>query len=444
MKILQNILIILGQGQPLRLIALLILIFQFSIVHAYKIELTNPHIADIPVFIAGYYGNQVFIVDSTKADANGYAILERNYDLSTGMYTLLVPSIVQYDLLIDDNQLLHFKWSPDGVMRIEGDEKATAWAEYQAWMENQTDRDKIVEHRRQIIAKYPDTFLAAYLLALQPVESPSNFEKDTMNYNIGFFMNEYRYQRRHYFANMPLSDVRFLHTPLYHEKVYNYLIRFVVQNADSLIFIAYSMLEQSLGNYETFFYISDFVNDFAQRYRHIKDINKFHAFVRRNREVLGSKGIEALQPKFRADYFALSNEVSLKNRFFKKPFTDPEGQTFNPTIIKNKYHLYFFWKNNCAKCLVEIPRLITVLDKYEKLIIGVAVNIEDDIRKPENRIETYNPVCLNLSIADMPYCQKVFFVNYYSKIVLTDNDGNIVGIFTSIAALDSFLRIARL
>ena len=401
-------------------------------VSAYRIEISNPAIADIPVFIAGYYGDRVFVVDSTMADTAGYAVFERDYDLCTGIYTLVAPGKLQYDLLLDAVQQLRISWLTDSEIRIEGDEQAVAWAKW-------TNAQSGTELGRQITGQYPGTFLGAYLTALQPVEM---LQRDT-TVNISQMMTEYRYLRSNFFANMPLSDVRMLHTPLYREKVYYYLTKFVTQQTDSLIFIAYSMLEQALGNYETFFYISDFLMDFGLRYRDIQNIQKLYDFVRRNRDMLGTKGMEMLQPRLRSDYFALPDEISLKNRLKNMPLTGVDGLDFNSSTINSLFRVFYFWKNNCVNCITDVPRLKTVVEKYENRCFGIAVNIENDVLQPENRILAYDPLFVNVSTANMPTYETSFFADYYSKIILTDTVGNIVGIFASIASLDSFLRISR-
>jgi len=205
------------------------------------------------------------------------------------------------------------------------------------------------------------------------------------------------------------------------------------------------MLEQASGNYETFFYVSDFLIDFSLRnHTKIKDISKLHNFVNRNRDMLGTKGQTMLPPGSNINYFKIPDEKSLQNRLENMHLTDINGQSFQLQTISSKFRVFYFWQNNCPRCIRDVARWQTILNKYaNKSCSGIAVNIQNDVQLPENRILAFDPLCANVSAINTTWCETIFFVNLYSKIVVTDDDGNIVGIFASSALLDNFLRIAR-
>ena len=406
---------------------------------AYRIEISNPAIAQTSVFLAAYYGDQLSVVDSVATDANGRAVFEREYDLCTGMYTIVAPGKLSYHLLLDAGQQLRVEWLPTNDVRVEGDEQAAAWATYQNWANNRPGRSQLEEQRRQLISQYPDSFLAAYLLALQPVEPPETGDRGSANQ----LLQAYQYRRLHFFDNMPLSDVRFLRTPLYHETIQYYLTQFVTQQTDTLIHIAYRMLEQASGNYETFFYVSDFLVDFSLRYR-IENISKLHNFVNRNRDMLGAKGQEMLPARSNINYFKIPDEKTFQNRMESLLLTDINGQVFDQMTVRNKYRVFYFWQNDYPRCIADVARWQTILNKYaSKPCSGIAVNVKYDVQQPENRILAYEPLCSNVSIVNTPWCKTIFFTMLYSKIVVTDIEGNIIGIYASSAAFDNFLKTVQ-
>ena len=411
----------------------------FFTAKAYRIEISNKAIANTPVFLAGYYGDQASVVDSTMTDAAGKAVFERDHDLCTGMYTLIVPGKLQYDLLLDVGQQLRIEWLTTSDIHIEGNEPAAAWAAYQTWADARPDKEQLIERRRQIIGQYPGTFLAAYLTALQPVEPPYTESIGTMNQ----LMRTYRYRRSHFFDNMPLSDVRLLRTPLFHETIHYYVTKFVTQQTDSLIHIAYRMLGQASGNYETFFYVSDFLIDFSLRSK-IQDINRLHNFLNRNRDMLGTRGQDMLPVRSNINYFKIPDEKSLQNHLENMSLTDINGQAFQLQTIGDRYRIFYFWRNDFPRCIADVARWQSVLNRYEnRSLSGIAVNVKYDVQLPENRILAYNPLCINVSTTNMPCCETIFFANLYSKIVVTDADGYVIGIFPSAASLDNFMKIAR-
>ena len=403
---------------------------------AFQIEISNKTLANTPVFLAGYYGDQVFVIDSVLTDTGGKAVFVGNNHLCAGIYTVVAPGKLSYDLLLNTEQQLRIEWLTENDVRITGDEQTAAYAAYLKWADTRPGKEQLIERRRRIISQYPDTFLAAYLTALQPVESNREDSGDMAQ-----LMKLYQYRRRHFFDNMPLSDVRLLHTPLFHETVHYYVTKFVTQQTDSLIHIAYRMLEQSSGNYETFYYVSDFLIDFSLRNK-IKDINKLHNFVQRNRDMLGAKGQTMLAAKSATNYFHLPDEKALQNRLTVMSLTDIDGQIFDPLTVRSKYRIYYFWKNDCPRCLADVPRWQTVLNKYQhKSCFGIAVNTKNNVRQQENRILAYDPLCVNVSTDQSMWCETVFFTTYYSKIIVTDTEGTIIAIFGSAASLDNFLRL---
>ena len=406
-------------------------------VKAYRIEIFNQEIAGIPVFLAACYGDQVSVIDSSMTDVNGKAVFERSYDLCAGMYTVIAPGKLSYDLLLDAGQQLHVEWLTPNDVRIAGDEPTSVWAAYQTFEDARPGREQLAEQRRQIIDQYPGTFLAAYLTARQPVEPPDM----EVTGNAGNLLRAYQYRRQHYFDNMPLSDVRLLRTPLYHETIQYYLTQFVTQQTDTLIHIAYRMLEQASDHYETFFYVSDFLIDFSLRYK-IPDISKLHNFVNRNRDMLGTKGQAMLPSRSNANYFRIPDEKSLQNRLENIPLTDTEGQPFDLKTVRNKFNMFFFWQNDYPRCIADVSRWQTVLNRFtDKSCSGVAVNVKYNVQLPENRILAYDPLCTNVSVVNTPWCKTIFFAILYSKIVVTDTEGNIIGIFASSASLTNFLKI---
>ncbi len=406
-------------------------------IQAYRIEVTTTLAVHTPVFIAGYYGEYVSVIDSTQVDANGKVIFTRSYDLCPGIYTIVVPGKSSYDLLIESEQQLNIRWGDSSNTKVSGDVQTAAYAEYLTWLDNRPDKQLVIERRQQIIKEHPGTFLATYLTALQPVEG--NIPETTGDLNQ--MMETYQYRRRHFFDHMDLSDVRLLRTPLYHETVKYYVTKFITQQTDTLIHVAYRMLEQASGNYETFFYMSDFLIDFSLRTK-IKDINKLHNFVLRNRDMLGTKAFSLISTKSKTNYFKLPDEKAFQDRLENMSLTDTDGQVFNPQTVRSKYRIFYFWKNDCPRCVADASRWQTVLNKYQnKSCFGVVVNTKNDVHQQENRILAYEPLCVNVSIGNMPLCAYHFFATYYSKIVVTDTNGNIVGIFGSSASLDNFLKI---
>lgn len=403
---------------------------------AYRIELSVASMPHTPVYLAGYYGDVVSVIDSARLDGNGKTVFERSRDLCAGIYTIVSPGKLTYDLFIDSGQQLNAVLDVEtGTGRITGDLQTAAYAGYLAWQQKKQDRRQQAEQCRQLAGRYPGTFFSAYMNALRPAEP------DSMPAGSGMeqMLKMYRYRRRHFFDRMDLSDVRLLRTPLYHETIHFYISKFVTQQTDTLIHIAYNMLERASGNYETFFYMSDFLIDFSLRSK-IDHIYRLHNFVQRNRDMIGSKGMSLIPAGSRNNYFRLGGETLLRDRLQNMQLSGIDGHLFDHRQIKSKYRIFYFWKPGCPRCLADVAKWQAVLNKNKmKSCSGIAVNTESDVQRQTDRILAYDPLCINTSIRGKPECERLFYAGFYSKIIVTDTAGDIIGVFSSVAALDQFL-----
>jgi hypothetical protein len=422
----------------------IIFVFCFLIIslnsYSYRIEIQNKNLINTPVFLVGYYGDKTSVVDSTMADIAGRAVFQGENNLCVGMYMILAPGKLQYDILLDDRQLLRLEWISDQQIVVEGDPKIAAWIEYNNLFAQSVGRRQLAYKKHAIIEEYPGTLIAAYMTALQINEPPQMGE----HININQLLREYRDRRRNFFANMPLSDVRLLRTPLYHETIDYFTSQFITQHIDSLIAISYSMLEQAAGNTETFFYVSDFMIDFYARNRsNISNSDRLYNFIQRNRNMLGSAGMSMLNVRSRSIFFTMQDEVALRNRLSNIQMIDTEGEAFNPRAINSRFKVFYFWKNSCQRCILEAARLQAIINNYSEHSFCIMVNIENDVIDIENRMIAYDPLFINVSAANSGSCETLFLATYYSKILLTDNAGNVLGAFSTTSALADFLRLAQ-
>ncbi|MCC7465710.1 MAG: hypothetical protein IT261_05545, partial [Saprospiraceae bacterium] len=73
--------------------------------------------------LVGMWGDQNYIIDSTKVDAAGHFILRRNKLMPTGFYTFLLPGMKQMSILVDKDQRMTLRAKASdifGTMQVEG------------------------------------------------------------------------------------------------------------------------------------------------------------------------------------------------------------------------------------------------------------------------------------------------------------------------------------
>jgi hypothetical protein len=399
---------------------------------AYHIEIIIKSLYNTPVFLAGYYGDRIVVIDSVSPDMLGKAVFTGR-NLSAGMYTLTAPGHFRYDFLMCEEQPLRIEVNADHST-ITGSPTAEAYADYCALTDAQPEKQQAVARRKALIEKYPGTLLASYLSVLQPVPPKDTLLQD----DIVQLMRYYQYQRQHFFDNTDLSDVRLLHTPLYYETLQYYFSKFVTQKADTLIHLAYRLIERASDNYETFFFVSDYLVDYSLR-SDIAHIDRLYRFLRPNTYMLGTKALSLLPAKSRNRHFMLRDEETLRQRLAAIPLSDAEGKPFDRHAVTARYKIYYFWDADCPRCLSDAALWQTVLNKYQsKSCTGIAVNINANA---PNHILPTQLSCIHVVAGRFPETEHIFLTNGYSKIIVTDTEGAIIGIFGSSSVLDIFLSM---
>ncbi|MDR1866037.1 MAG: redoxin domain-containing protein [Bacteroidales bacterium] len=404
---------------------------------AFRIEVYTEALPNAPVFLAGYYGDRVTVIDSTLSDASGRAVFSGKRSLPPGIYTLVSPAGgFRYDFLTDQAQELTVRSSARHTV-ITGSPQTEAYAAYLSWMDTRPDRQQAVARRDTLIRQHAGTFLAAYLTALQPLREETPHHPDDMTQ----LMRRYYRQRQRFFDRMNLSDVRLLHTPLYHETIRYYFSGFISQKTDTLIHAAYDMLEKASGNYETFFFVLDFLIDYSLR-NDAEDIDRLYRFLQPSRCMLTAKALALLPARQRHMRFMLhEGENAIGRQFAGMSLTDVDGQPFEPSSVRSQYRMFYFWDPVCPRCLSDAPSWQALLEKYRsKSCAGIAVNVRAGDAQADSRLNGCAS-CIHLVAGNLSEQERIFLTAGYAKIIITDTEGNIIGIFGSLPILDEFLSM---
>ncbi|MDR2848182.1 MAG: DUF5106 domain-containing protein [Bacteroidales bacterium] len=407
----------------LKIAPFLVFLYGNVCLYAFRIEVSLDSLpARTPVFLAGYYGERVLVIDSTRTDTSGMAVFSGT-SLPQGIYTLFVPGSFRYEFLLADEQTISI--SRKGVS---GGGQTEAFA---ALASANFDKSQAKAHHELLMKQYSGSFLASYLAALQPVQPPDGLSTDEPTQ----MLSRYRYIRRHFFDHFDLSDANLLHTPLYAETIKYYFSNFVTQQTDTLIIAAYSLLQKASGNCETFFFVMDFLVDYSLR-NDIKNIERLHRFLQPNRCMLSEKAVRLLPERSRKMGFTLPDEATINAKIKGMQVFCTPSQTFDFSQVNTQFCVFYFWDGNCPRCLSDAASWQKVMSKHRsKSCTGIAVNVQ---KQAPAGIPFDNNV-INLNTSGISEYERAFLTNGYAKIVVTDANRNIIGVFGALQALDTFL-----
>ena len=358
--------------------------------------------------LACYYGDKNYIKDSAKANAKGEVIFAAAEKYPQGIYLFVPPSKKYFDFVMDVGQ--NFSLETDTVdyikhMKVKGSDENKFFYDYQIFMmskqkqieplreqynliKNNKDSAKIVSDKISVIDKEvidyklsfiknnPKTFVSQLFKAMEePVipEAPilANGKKDSTF--------AYRYYKTHFFDNIDFSDDRLLKTPIFQNKVKQYLDKLTPQTPDSIAISTDILIEKGRANEEVFKYL---VNWITYNYESSKIMGMDAVFVHiveRYHAKQQTPWIDSTQL-----YKVVNRAYTLKPLLIGKKtpaitMLDTLGKEVSLYDVKAKYTVLIFWDHGCGHCKKEMPKLVELHKKLkEKGVQVYAVETEDN------------------------------------------------------------------
>lgn len=130
----------------------------------------------------------------------------------------------------------------------------------------------------------------------------------------------------------------------------------------------------------------------------------------------------------KAGTMALQQNKGSKNNLVGKPaidfsVTDIEGKTYSLTTLKNKVVVLNFWFVECKPCVMEIPELNELVEKYKTknvVFLGLATNDKTKIETfLQNKPFRYNIVPRSEAVAN------AYGITSFPTHVVINKEGNI-------------------
>jgi peroxiredoxin len=353
--------------------------------------------------LARYYGDKQYIMDSAKVNEKNEVVFHGTEKWPQGIYMFIPPGKNKYfDFVMDEGQ--NFSIQTDTAdfiktMKVKGSDENKFFYEYQNFIsgkqklieplqtiykrvkDQNPDSAKLVqdkmtaidkevkEYKTNFIKNNPKTFVAKLFKAMEEPEIPDapilpNGKKDTTF--------AYRYYKSHFFDNFDLTDDRLLRSPIFHNKIKQYLEKLTPQTPDSIAVSADYLVEKARPNQEVFKYLVYWI---TYTYESSKIMGMDAVFVHMVDKYYVTKQAFWLDS---TQYYKITKRgAELKPVLIGKKapmvnMADSTGKYISLYDVKAKYTVVIFWDHGCGHCKKEIPKL---LDAYEKKLKAKGVEI---------------------------------------------------------------------
>ncbi len=377
--------------------------------------------------LAYYYGDQKYIKDTLKLDAQGEVTISGSEPIDGGIYMFVFPGNSNYfEFIINDQQfsLATTKANPIEDMKVEGSPENEMFFEYISMLNNKKSkaqklnrkrkrikkqkpekaeelsekltaiRESIDEKKDQLINQHPDLFYSKVLKTMEDPKYPEINEASGVVDSQKAFMV---YKRR-FLNNVDWSDDRLLRTPIFHQKLKTYLKKLTPKNPDSIIRAADQLVQRTQGNDETFKYI---VHHITSKYERSKIMGMDKVFVHM---------AEKYYLTGRADWVSDKQLKDIRERVLRiKPnligkkapritMANTKGQPVALYDVDKPVTVLFFWDSDCGHCQDAIPKLRKIYqnsDFKDKMAV-YAVNIEDKKKGWKKYVENHEMPWINV------------------------------------------------
>jgi len=375
----------------------------------FEIKVTIKGLKDTTCQLAYYFGDKQYIKDSARVDKNGVMTFKGDETLPGGIYLAVMPDKKYFELIIDKEQ--KFSMETDTAdyinnMKIKNSKDNEIFYAYLKWisirgkeieaLRKQMDgakddatktkeiKDKqiaidkeVKDYKLNLIKENPTLLLAKVFEASTDPEIPeapllANGKKDSTF--------AYRYYKEHYFDKIDMKDDRLLRSPIFGNKIKQYIEKLTAQIPDSINASADKMISLANPTGDIFKYLVYYITNTYEK-SNIMGMDAVFVYMAKNYYLSGKAFWvdEAQQEKICDRVKALdpcligrkaNNMKLLKNDFHPIALND----------IKAKYTIVYFWDPSCGHCTKVTPQLKTFYDANKKAldveVLGVYIEAD--------------------------------------------------------------------
>lgn len=405
----------------------------------HEIKVRINHINDSVCYLYHHYGDKQKAVDTVPIQKDGSYVFKGDDELPGGIYIVYIPDKVYFEIIVNEQNFSIETDTGDFIsnMKIQNSVENKIFNDYQKYRKTQfaiskdlKDRmeknkqnkdsveilkaeqqkifDDMEKYNNDLMAAHPETFFLRVLNATKPIEVPAPPKDKDGNILDSSF--QLRYHQRHYFDNIDFSDDRMLRTPIFQQKIDDYLKLLTHPAPDSVIKSIDFILGKAKANDEMFRYC---LATLYNKYNSSKIMGYDAVFVHISEKYYISGEAYWADSAFVADITKRVRELTptlIGEKAINITLIDTLGMRIPLYSVNAKYTILFFYEPDCGHCKKATPKLKDLWLEMNQYGVEVyAVCIKTDIDEWKEFINKFELDWINVSD---PYRQSNFR-NFY-------------------------------
>lgn len=429
----------------------------------YNIDIHIKNLEDSTVYLGYYYGDKQYAKDTLTLDKNGKGSFQGNDTLKGGIYFILVPGNMFFEIVIDTDREFSLSTTYDGdpgsltkQLNSKGSKDMDLYLNYQKFMTHQGElamklREKLKDSKDEVAnekikdslqllhnkvkdmwftieKEHPKSLLTSILLCNKEIEIPDPPKDENGNIIDSSF--QYNYYKKHFFDYIDFSDERLLRTQFYHPKIERYFEKLIIPMPDSVIKESSRLLEKASANEEVFKYTLQLLFN-KYNNSNIMGMDKVFVFFAETYYLNGkaqwadSAWLEKVEKRV---LDIKPNLIGTKAQEIR--LLSPEDELISLQLIRAEFTILFFYEPNCGHCKKATPKMKELSDKFWEKgveVLGVYTQFDKEewlkfIKEQEldNWINGWDPY-------NQSNFRHFYDIKSTPSIYLLDKEKNIIG-----------------
>jgi peroxiredoxin len=391
------------------------------------------HLSDTTVYLANYYGEKLYYADTSRVDADGNFAFKAVPEDKQGKYAVVIPGPRYFELIIADGENIDLETDTTNLLGsvnvIESENNKIMYDYIDFLTERREEReqlaralkknegkprktkaikqeynalnDRVTEYQKTVAKENPDQFAAKEILMSVDVQPPAELLDDKRA--------AYYYYKEHYFDNIDLKDDRIVRTPVFHNKLVNYLNETVAQDPDTIIKAVDKLIAKLEPGSEVFKYVVHYT---TYNFETSKIMGMDKVFVHMVNNYynddqafwMSEDKLERIREKADGKKYTL---IGMKAPDLILQDTSGNWISTHEDIDK-KYTVLFFYDPDCGHCKKETPKLVDFYNEFESDKLAVYAVSAQNNDKWTKFIKKHDMNFYNVAIPQEAYDDAAF------------------------------------
>ena len=341
-----------------------------------------------------YYGEKQYIKDTIPC-INGKFVISSSDKVDKGIYFILLNDNQNFQILINEDLVFSFKTDISEIiskMKFINSNENSKFYEFQKFTSKKNYEVLPLKNKLEAIStddlEYSETFDKIEKINLEVINFKNNFIEKNLN---SFFVkllksneqviipqdfqtdekSKYFYFINNYWNNFDLSDSRILFTPIFHNRLEEYISKYTPQIPDSINKYLDILLSKVRASDKLFEYI---INWSTYKYESSKIMGHDAIFVHIVFKYFMTGQVNWIDDVKLTNIIDKAmrlnpNLIGKKAPFLKLKNENDEYKDLHK--ITSDYTVLSFYDPDCGHCKKEIPKIKDITDRFTKKVVQV-------------------------------------------------------------------------